>query len=57
MVCKAWMPAFAGGGAKGSVGAERRWKGPGGMTGWVVQTTTLRTMMTKRMVGTSLAMR
>jgi len=28
------MPACAGGGAKNSDGARRRWKGPGGMTGY-----------------------
>jgi hypothetical protein len=28
------MPAFAGGGAEGSNGAMRRWRGSGGMTGW-----------------------
>jgi hypothetical protein len=28
------MPACAGGGAEGSDGAQRRWNGPGGMTGF-----------------------
>ncbi len=31
---KSWMPAFAGEGAEGSGGAKRRWKRPGGMTGF-----------------------